>query len=91
MIKRFDKIFIAVLLVASLAYCHHVVDFAQKMGTAKEDKKQPDNIFQYEILTDNGECWVVDRSKNGLVKESIYHGGKLYDCINFLRELHYGE
>ena len=48
--------------------------------------KSPKEI-EHEIITYNGECWVIERSEDGLVKESIFHAEELDDCIQFVRDL----
>ena len=40
---------------------------------------------RYDIVVSDGECWVVARSANGRVEESVYHGDELDDCVDYLQ------
>jgi hypothetical protein len=43
-----------------------------------------------DIVTDTGQCWVVERAPNNLVLQSLFTSDDLDKCINWLREYHHG-
>ena len=48
-----------------------------------------EDAVKYDIITASGECWVVDRSSDGLVKDSLFHSDNLDECYNFIKEKRY--
>jgi hypothetical protein len=73
------------IVVGLLSFCTTMWLLYTCIGSPAEVAREVTEVIPLTIVTDNGECWVVDKNDRGLVKESLFHALDLDECINWIR------